>query len=430
MIRVPQQGDPLMFPVRLLFVLALVISALSPFAGCQEGSSGTAGGAESRSLAKDFQWQPLFGDGTKDVTDVIAKVGDIKITSRDLDLYFDELRPTEQSKYSGPDGKRLLLKRMVDSVLFVKGAVDKEIYNDQDVARTLIAQRRVILESAMINYGLLRDQGPSDEEIRKFFMNNREKYRQAGMVQARHIECQTKEQADKAYKRLLKGGQGNDWMTVLMEYSVNEETKETEGSVGWFNQGGVIPFISGSQKFTQQAYGLEYGLHPPFLIANRWHVVEVLKRENERPMTFTEAKGSVKIEMMPAWQDGILKDYLLNSRRENPVELMGDFAPGKGLSPDELFARAMAVADPARKIELLNLIHSDYPESDRADDALFLSASTALESLSDLRVAERYLTLLLDEYPDSELAADAEFLRDNLYNPEVLNPKSVEDLRK
>jgi peptidyl-prolyl cis-trans isomerase C len=418
-----------MFPVRLLFVFVLVLTALVALAGCQEGSSTTAE-TGSRSLAKNFRWQPLYGDGTKDISEVVARVGDFEITSRDIGLFFEELSPTQQNKYSGPDGKRLLLKRMVDTVLLVQGSVEKELYNDPDVARTLIAQRRVILKSAMINYGLLRDNKPSEAQVREFFMNNRDKYRQAGIVEARHIECLTKEKADEAYKRLLKGGQGHDWMSVLVDYTVNRESKKLDGSVGWFNQGGIIPFITGSQQFTTEAYQLEKGLHAPFLISNRWHVVEILMRENERPMTFTEAKGSVELEMLPAWQDGILKDYLLKTRREGSVELLGEFAPGKGLSADELFARALAVADPAKKIELLNLIHSDYPQSDRADDALFLSANTALESLSDVRVAERYLLLLLDEYPDSELASDATFLKDNLHNPEVLNPKSIEDLRK
>ena len=109
---------------------------------------------------------------------------------------------------------------------------------------------------------------------------------------------------------------------------------------------------------------------------------------------------------------------------------MGRFAPGQGLSVEELFTRAMAVADPMQKIELLNLVHSDYPESGRADDALFMAANVALETWADVKVAERYLRLLLEDYPDSDLAGDAQFLMDNLYNPDVMNPSSVEDLRK
>ncbi len=418
-----------MFAVRRLFIFLLIISSTVLLAACQEGSSSSAG-AGSRTISKNFQWQPLFGDGTNDASGIVARVGGIEITARDLELFFDELPSAQQGHFVGPDGQRLLLKRMIDKVLMVQGAVENKLYNDQDVARTIISQRRNTLEIAMLNYGLLRDRMPSEDQVREYFMNNRSSYRQLGIINARHIECRTRDDAEKAYQRLVEGGKGNDWMSVMVATTVNEESKAQEGSVGWFNQGGFIPFISGSEDFTNEAYGLDVGLHPPFLVANRWHVVEILKRENERPMTFSEARPKAEQAMLPAWQDGLVKDYLLSARKEHPVEMMGDFAPGKGLTADELFSRAMAVSDAGRKIELLNLIHTDYPESDRADDALFMAATIAIDTWVDVKVAERYLRIMLQEYPDSELAEDAKFLKDNLYNPEVLNPKSMEEFNK
>lgn len=416
-----------MFPVRRLLLLVVAVASFALLSACQEGSSTSA---DSGARGKDFRWQPVYGDGTNDVSEVIAKVGDIEITSRDLELYLDELPPGQKGRYQGADGERLLLKRMIENVLLVQGSVKKKLYNDPDVARTLISQRRNALSSAMINYGLLRDKKPTDEEAREYFMSNRGHYRQLGIVNARHIETRTKADAEKAYARLVKGGPDNDWVTVMKEYSVNEKTKELEGSVGWFNQGGIIPLVQGSTEFTTIAYDLETGVNTPFLVMDRWHVVEIISRENERPMTFNEARVQVETEMLPGWQDGLIKDYYREARKAQTVEMMGRFAPGQGLSVDELFARAMSAADPVQKIELLNLVHSDYPESDRADDALFMAANVALEAWVDVKVAERYLRILLEDYPDSDLAADAQFLKDNLNNPEVLNPKSVDDLRK
>jgi hypothetical protein len=418
-----------MFAVRRILVFISIVSSLLLLTACQEDSP-SAAGSGSRSMAKNFQWLPMYGDGANDTSGVIARVGNIEITARDLGMYLEELPSAQQNKYAGPDGKRLLLKRMIDAVLMVQGAVEKKLYNDQDVARTIIAQRRNTLESAMVNYGLLRGQKPSDEEIRKSFMATRTRYRQAGIVNARHIECKTKDKADEAFRRLTEGGKRNDWMSVMVDFSVNQESKDMEGSVGWFNQGGIIPFIPGSEKFTNEVYGYERGLHPPFLILDRWHVVEVLGRENERPMSFAEAKDQVELAMMPGWQDAIVGGYLRESRKKHTVEMFGEFAPGQGLSPDELFSRALAMGEAKRKIELLNLLYTDYPESERADDALFLAANVALESWQDARVAQMYLGILLEEYPDSELTEDATFLQDNLYNPEVLNPSSIEALRK
>lgn len=416
-----------MFPVRRLLFLIVAIASLSLLAACQEGSSSTSG---SGPKGNDAEWKQVYGDGTNDVSDVIARVGDIRITSRDLELYLDELPAGQKGKYQGADGERLLLKRMIENALLIQGAVKKKLYNDPDVARTIISQRRNTLTSAMINYGLLRDRKPTDEEAREYFQNNRGNYRQLGLVSARHIETMTKEDAEKAYERLVEGGPGNQWLNVMSEMSVNEETRKQEGSVGWFNQGGTIPMINGTIKFTTIAYNLDMGLNPPFMVTGRWHVVEILKRENERPMTFNEAKDQVEVEMLAGWQDGLIRDYYREARKTYPVEKMDRFAPGQGLTVDELFSRAMMVADGAQKIELLNLIYTDYPESDRADDALFMAANVALESWTDVKVAERYLRLLLEEYPDSDLASDAQFLKDNLYNPDIINPKSVDDLRK
>jgi len=414
-----------MFAVRRLFFLLLIIFSLVLLVACQDDSSSSAG-SRSRSISKNFQWQPLYGDGANDVSGVIARVGDIEITARDLELYYDELPSSQEINFLGPEGKRLLLKLMIDHVIMVQGAVEKKLFNDPDVARTIIANRRNTLISAMRNYGLLRARKPTEEMVREHFMNNRTKYRQLGTVNARHIECKTEKAADEAYRRLVEGGYGNDWMSVMVEMTVNKETKDLDGSVGWFNKDGMIPFITGSKEFNRKIFDLDLGVHPPFKVVNRWHVVEILKRDNERPMTFSEAKNQVEIDMMPAWQDAILKDYMVESRKQIKVEMLGDFAPGKGLSADELFARALGAGDPERKIELLYLIYTDYPESDRADDALFLAANVALEFWSDGRVAEWYLRRLLEEYPDSELAEDSQFLKDNLYNPEVLNPKSME----
>ena len=159
-------------------------------------------------------------------------------------------------------------------------------------------------------------------------------------------------------------------------------------------------------------------------------MVEVTHREYERPQTFTEAKDKLLQDMLPAWQDGVIKDYLLSARTTYPVKMLGAYAPGQGATEDELFRRAMVVTDPEKKLALLSMIHTDYPTGSRADDALFISANVALETWQDGRIAERYLRMLIDEYPDSELIEDAKFLKKNLYNPKVLNPKSIEDLKQ
>jgi len=402
---------------RIILFVALAGALLAN--GCQES------GSDQR-----LQWQPLFGDFTKDTSEVVARVGDIEITQRMVTLFIDELPKNVKAKFAGPDGERLALKKMIDQALMVQGAVAIKLYNDQDVARELISQRRLTLDSAMRNYGVLRDNKPAEADLRAFFNDNKQNYRQQGLVLARHIACKTKAAADKAYQRVLSGKSKDDFLHVVADMSVNPDSRKDSGNVGWFSRGGFIPFVRNSKIFAEKAYDMDIGLHAPIQVGDRWHVVEILKREYERPQTFKEAKDKISVDMLPAWQDALIKDYLKEARVTYSVQMLGKYQPGGGATAEELYARALAVTDVEMKLELLSMIYNDYPTSDKADDALFMSGMLAQERLQDMRVADRYLQILLDEYPDSELIEDATFLKTNLYNPKVLNPQSIEDLRQ
>ena len=235
------------FPLLAVLTLVLCLAACS----------------SKETTADGFQWKPLFGNGLHDSSDVVATVGDIQITKQDLDLRFDELPQRLKNDYQGEEGRRLLLKEMVDQALMVMGAVETGLYNDEDVARSLISQRRSLLDSAMRNYGLLRDNEPTEEDIKAFFDQNRDLFRQQPTSRARHVECLTRDEAEKAYERLVKGGFENTFPKVVKDFSKNFHTAKESGELGWFNEGGFVPGIENTKEFTTEAIKLEPGLHPP-----------------------------------------------------------------------------------------------------------------------------------------------------------------------
>jgi len=302
-----------MTAIRNSLLVILFVGVLTTLTGCQDGAG----------TAENFQWKPLYGDFTIEDTQVIARVGSEAITQRMLDLYIDELPPRLKNKYEGDDGKRLALKNMIDQSLMVQGAMALKIYNDQDVARQLISQRRNTLDYAMRNYGLLRDNQPNESDMRAYFDQYKANYRQLGLVMSRHIECMTEADANLAYKRLQTGEFSDNFEHVVNEMSINSDTQKEGGKTGWFSRGGFVPFIRESDEYARVVYDMEEGLNPPIHIGDRWHVVELTHREYARSQTFTEAKFKLKADMLPAWQDAIIKDYLLEARKTYSVEMMG-----------------------------------------------------------------------------------------------------------
>lgn len=406
-------------PRPVLIVLAASVLALLVAAGCQQQNSGAG-----------FGWKPLFGDLSTDTTPVVAQVGDIAITQADLEQFIDEQPERTKGDFSGPEGERIALRRMIEQTLMVLGAVEREIYNDQEVARALVMQRRLTLDKAMRQYGLLRGSKPTEEQLREFYDKNIDRYRQQGLVRVRHIECLTKGDADRAWRRLQAKTPKDDWAHVCNDFSVNEKTRKLSGDAGWMSEGTVVPLIENGSDFSKAVYRLPIGANPPIQIGDHWHIVEITHRENERNSSFEESHDTVKNEMMPGFQDKVIKDYLKSARAKYGVKLLERFTPGKGMTPQQLFERAMLNPDILRRIDILMMIAEDYPDDERADDALFMAANTAIENLTDPSVGGRILETLVELYPQSELVDDSNFILENLYNPKFRQPTSIEDLRR
>lgn len=401
-------------------LLVILVFALSLFlAACQEKTENSSAGIF-----------PIFGSPNNSNSTIIAKVGHVEISQRDLDMRFDELVPRIQKKYIGDEGKQLLLKEMIDETLLVLAAMDMGLQNHEDVARTLVTQRRLTIVNAMRNIGIPDMGTPTEDELQAFFKDNRKEFMQESMVHTRHVECFTQKNAEAAYKLLEADLSPRNFMKVAAEYSVNDATLGRDADLGWYNKTGVVANMKDSDAFISATYDLPIGLHSPILVVDRWHIVQVLERRSVRPMTYNEARDLVKQLMLPAFFDGKIKDFTLAARKTTSVEMFDKFAPGKGLSPELLMKRAAVTADPGDKLDYYRLIYSDFPNSEKADDALFMCALISVDTWRDRRVAERYLNLLLEHYPESELVDDVTYLKENLYKPGGLDPVSIEDLRK
>jgi parvulin-like peptidyl-prolyl isomerase len=386
-------------------------------AGCGGGESAPAADGD----------HPVFGNGARDNTRVVARVDGEEITERMLDMRYEELVGEEKARFAGENGRRLLLRKMVEELLRVRDAEARKLQRDPDVQRALILQYRQAMDLAQRG-ALFEEAEPTIDEVREYFANHRDEYVQLGMMQASHIVCEERDRAQEAYEQVTE--HGRPFANVVAEYSENAATRAQAGELGWFNEAGFVPNISNSKAFTTAVWDLEVGVHPPLEFGGDWHVVKVHTRKPARPQTLDEAYDRVVSDLLEEKKIEALDAWLEQAQARAEIEYFGEFRPGEGKTAEELLERALYANDPEQQADLLRLLIGDYPDDEATDDALFTAANLYLDTWGDTRRAGAFLRKLVREFPESEYVADAEYILENMNRRGFQNPRSIEDLRK
>lgn len=370
--------------------------------------------------------RPIYGEGLADASRVVATVNGEDITEHMLDLRIEELTGPEKMSYLGPEGRRLYVRRMVEELLRVRDAEDRQLALDPVVARVLTIQYRAAMDLAQ-QAELAKRVEPSVDDIRGYFEEHRDRYVNQGMMNASHIECSSMQEAQEAYRELTEDKRSFPY--VVGDYSKNAESRRLHGELGWFNQGGFVPHIKDGSGFTELIWDFENGVNPPFEFKGAWHVVQVNDRRYGRQQTLDEAYQRVVADVLPELQNSVHDEWLREAKKQAEIEYFGEFRPGHGKTAKELFERAYYLKDPEQKIETLTMLVEDYPDDEYAADALFTAANVTLDTWGDLRKASYLLETLVRGYPESEYVPDAQYMLDNMFKANFTKPESIEDLR-
>jgi hypothetical protein len=402
--------------------IAVLLATLScTLSSCQKPG---AGGSEP-----DFK--RIFGNGFKDVSPVLAKVGDLEISRNDFDRRLAELPEKTRKQYVGEGWEKRFLRFMTDEALLYQEAQKRNLARDPEIGGMLIATQRHILINALRERSLAKEAIPTDQELRSYFELTRASFEVMGSLQAQHIQCRDRQSAWEAYRAIRAAvNPAAEFPRQVAKHSTNKVSAKQAGELGWFNKGGFIQAIPYAERFTEVVWDWPMGLHEPVEINGDWHVVELTRRNAGRTLSFEEARDQVRIALLPIAKNKHIENFLRQARRAANIEYFGEYAPGGGVNPRDLIRLAQVAPTPEEKLEIFKQVLEEFPESDSVDDALFLAANVYLDAFSDLPFAANYLDDLIREHPDSEYVDQARFLLENLTKPNFGQPRSAAELQR
>lgn len=220
----------------------------------------------------------------KDMARVVIEVNHKKITLGEIESRLRQLAPAVRIRIRKNKGQ--FLDGLVQGELLYQEAVRQKIDESPRIRKKVERlMRRLIIEEF-----LRRDAeaaGASEQQLRDFFLANKERFRRRESVTLAHIVLKTEQEAWDAVAELRKG---TPFAQVARERSVFESTRDSGGMMGTAERGAL------DKALEDVAFKLPIGQpSDPIRTSVGWQVIRVLERVGAADAKYGDVKDDVKL---------------------------------------------------------------------------------------------------------------------------------------
>jgi len=165
----------------------------------------------------------------------------------------------------------------------------------------------------------------TEADRKKFYDENRARFRQEDSVHASHILIRTPEQADAAAKAkarsqagdlLAQLNKGADFADLAKKHSQDPGSAPNGGDLGFFSKGQMVP------AFEQAAFGLKPGqtsdiVETPF----GYHIIRVSEAKAGRDLNYDEVKAQIDDYLKQQLRDQKSQEFVDQLKAKSKVEV-------------------------------------------------------------------------------------------------------------
>jgi peptidyl-prolyl cis-trans isomerase C len=232
------------------------------------------------------------------------------------------IRPMAQT----PEGKKELLDSMIVRELVLEQAKKDGIDTSKEVvARLEDVKKRVIVE-AFVRKKIEQDVKISDDEMKKFYDQNKDKFKSGEQIRASHILVKDEKTAQDILAQLKKGASFED----LARKNSTDASAAKGGDLGWFAKGSMVP------DFEKAAFSLKEGeLSNVVKTPYGYHIIKVTGKRPAGARSFEEVKDQIKASMLPAKQQEVLQQLKESLKKSAKISIKEDALNEIGGKPAE-----------------------------------------------------------------------------------------------
>jgi peptidyl-prolyl cis-trans isomerase C len=242
---------------------------------------------------------------------VLAVVAENEITSEDLNRIIMRYPEDKRGYFESEQGRNQLLDQTISFELMSKLGEELALDKTKDFQDTLKALGKELLTQVTINK-VLSEVTVTDEEVQKYYEDNKENFKEEATVSAKHILVETEEEAKKAKEEIVS--EAISFEDAAMKYSTCPSNQEG-GNLGPFKKGMMVP------EFEEVAFNLEVGkVSEPVKTQFGYHLILVDNKNEAKQKSYDEVKDSVINQLTQVAQQKKYQDLVVELEKKYGVD--------------------------------------------------------------------------------------------------------------
>ena len=214
---------------------------------------------------------------------ILAEVNGKKITGVDYNLFIDSLNPQLKQYFGGEELNKDVVNELVYQALLYEDAMEKGMDKEDEFIQVVEKTKESMLKTYALGK-LLATAEVKDEDIKKFYEENKDAFKQAESADASHILVEEEDKAREIYEKIKNGG---DFEELAKEYSTCP-SKEKGGNLGTFTKGQMV------KEFEDAVFENEVGtITEPVKTQFGYHIIKINQKNPAKELSFDEVKDRI-----------------------------------------------------------------------------------------------------------------------------------------
>lgn len=262
------------------------------------GAVSALGGCKSTDISKSSQ--------------VLARVGDKEITSVYFDRQLAELPESVRELSSHGEGKKAVLEGLVNRELLYDQAVKKHVDNDTEVMRKLEDLKKELIIKMYLQKQLAGKVVVEDRDVESYYNRNPQEFQHREEVRISQIVVGDQAKAQEMLEKLTIK---REFSELAAANSLDKETAERGGDVGWFTQGRLPAEVRDS------VFKLGVGeVSRPFKMGERYEIYKITDRRTTS-YDFDKVKEVIRMQLVAEKTQKELQALVDKLKKETVVQL-------------------------------------------------------------------------------------------------------------